>query len=179
MTRPGSPRSLAGDGEVAAGGQGLLDVLIASVREEPVTKRIDPYWSWDEPTADTAGTRSWLMADYETFQQENYFLCDVSQDAVTHALDQLVAPVGRDPPICSGNVVADVAAGATPNGVICAHVSGCRGLSLRCGGRQRPGWPAHREQPLGLTAPLPSGIRMRHRPCVGGVNGRTDGRPAG
>jgi hypothetical protein len=23
--------------------------------------------------------------------------------------------------------------------------------------------PAHREQPLGLTAPLPSGIRMRHR----------------
>ena len=73
------------------GSAGNRDVLIASVREEPVTKRIDPYWSWDEPTADTAGTRSWLMADYETFQQENYFLCDVSQDAVTHALDQFAA----------------------------------------------------------------------------------------
>jgi hypothetical protein len=34
-----------------------------------------------------------------------------------------------------------------------AH-AGCRGLSLRCGGRQRPGWPAHRERPLGLTAPV-------------------------
>jgi hypothetical protein len=68
-------------------------------------------------------------------------------------------------------VVADVAADATPNGVICAYMPGCRGLSLRCGGRRRPGWPAHRERPLGLNALLPSGIRMRHRPCVGGVNG--------
>ena len=31
------------------------------------------------------------MADYETFQQENYFLCDVSQDAITHALEQFAA----------------------------------------------------------------------------------------
>jgi hypothetical protein len=66
----------------------------------------------------------------------------------------------------------------TQRGDLRAH-AGCRGLSLRCGGRRCPGWPAHRERPLGLTAPLPSGIRMRHRPCAGGVNGGADGRPAG
>jgi hypothetical protein len=73
------------------GSAGNRDVLITSVREEPVTRLIDPYWSWDEPTAAVSYRRSWLMADYESFQQENYFLCDVSQDAVTHALDQVAA----------------------------------------------------------------------------------------
>ena len=73
------------------GSAGNRDVLIASVREEPVTRPIDPYWSWDEPTAAIAERRSWLVGDYESFQQENYFLCDVSQDAVTHALDQFAA----------------------------------------------------------------------------------------
>jgi hypothetical protein len=73
------------------GAAGNRDILIASVRDEPVTKPIDPYWSWDEPTAAAAEPRSWLMADYETFQQENYFLCDVSQDAITHALEQFAA----------------------------------------------------------------------------------------
>jgi AAA domain (dynein-related subfamily) len=73
------------------GAAGNRDIVIASVREKPVTKPIDPYWSWDEPTAATAEQRSWLMADYEAFQQENYFLCDVSQDAITHALEQIAS----------------------------------------------------------------------------------------
>ena len=41
--------------------------------------------------ADEGGKHSWLMASYEEVQQENYFLCDVAHDAISHALDQFAA----------------------------------------------------------------------------------------
>ena len=73
------------------GPAGSRDVLIAGTREEPASQLVDPYWSWNELPANEATTRSWLRADYEEVKQENYFLCDVIQDAVTHALDQFAA----------------------------------------------------------------------------------------
>jgi hypothetical protein len=67
-------------------------------------------------------------------------------------------------------VVALVAADATPNGVICAHMSAV-GPTPDAEVTSVPGGLPHRERPLRLTAPLSSGIGMCHRPGVGGVNG--------
>jgi hypothetical protein len=77
----------------------------------------------------------------------------------------------KEESICSSNLVADVAADATPNGVICAHMPAVGFYPSDAEVASARGGLPHRERPLGLTAPLPSGIRMRHRPGVGGVNG--------
>ena len=73
------------------GSAGNRDVLIAGTRDEPTSPLVDPYWSWNEPALNDAGKWSWVRASYETVQQENYFLCDVTQDAMTHALDPFAA----------------------------------------------------------------------------------------
>jgi hypothetical protein len=64
-----------------------------------------------------------------------------------------------------------VAADATPNGVICAHMPAVGVCPSGAVVASVPGCLPHRERPPGLITPLPSAIPMRHRPGVGGVNG--------